>query len=108
MLFNYSVGFGDICPGELTLAGHIFLICFALSGLGMFCGPIMQITSSWQEDVPGGTTTIGVMALAMGVSVFTLLEGHTEMDALYASIITGECFMNEHVCNGKWKRYKDC
>jgi hypothetical protein len=87
--YAHSVGYGDICPGDLTLFGRIFLIVFLLTGLGMFCGPIMELASSWQRQVPGGKATLASLAVGMGVSIFTVLEGLPHMEAVYASIITG-------------------
>jgi Ion channel len=84
------IGYGDICPGNLTLYGKLFLVLFVLCGMGMFCGPVMDITSSWRTQVPHGSVIIlSSVVLGLGVIIFTSIEGVSNTDALYASIITG-------------------
>lgn len=85
-----SIGYGDICPGDLTVYGKIFLVAFILSGLGVFCGPVMDVTSSWKRQIPGGFTAVATVVLGLGVTIFTSIEGVSHSDALYASIITGK------------------
>jgi hypothetical protein len=87
--FN-SIGYGDICPGDLTTTGRIFLVGFSLGSLGMFCGPFMGLVSSWKDQVPGGAATLASLALGMGVTIFTVLEGFPQSEAVYASIVTGK------------------
>mmetsp|Transcript_19912 Transcript_19912/g.25647 ORF Transcript_19912/g.25647 Transcript_19912/m.25647 type:complete len:233 (-) Transcript_19912:153-851(-) len=84
-----TVGFGDICPGETIFFGKIFLVLFSLSGLGIFCGPIMDLASSWRYQIPGGIPTLASFTLGVGVLVFTTFEGLDQTDAIYASVITG-------------------
>ncbi|EEC50899.1 predicted protein [Phaeodactylum tricornutum CCAP 1055/1] len=84
-----TVGYGDICPGDLTLLGQVFLVCYGLFGLGMFGGPVMTLASSWTKHVPGGLPTVGTVAMSVGVGIFMQLEGLNEAEAMYASFITG-------------------
>jgi Ion channel len=65
------------------------LVAFILCGLGIFCGPVMDVTSSWKSQVPGGFTAVATLVLGLGVTIFTSIEGVSHSDALYASIITG-------------------
>ena len=81
--------FGDICPGETDIIGNIFLTILPLFGLGFFCGPILDIASSWQSSVPGGVVSIGSLTLAIGVSVLTVLEGYSISEAIHLCVITG-------------------
>jgi CBS domain containing-hemolysin-like protein len=70
--------------------GKVFLVTFVLCGMGMFCGPVMDITSSWRTQVPhGGVIVLSSVVLGAGVAIFTSIEGVSNTDALYASIITG-------------------
>jgi hypothetical protein len=94
--FINSVGYGDICPGDLTTTGRIFLVCFSLGSLGTFCGPFMELTSSWKDKVPGGTATLASLALGMGTTIFTMLEGLPQSEAVYASIVTGKTHGRMH------------
>lgn len=55
----------------------------------MFCGPIMDFASSWTKRIPGGAFGPGMCALAMGIVLFTQIEGMTAIDAAYLTIITG-------------------
>ena len=87
--YHNSVGFCDICPGETNLAGKVFLILFSLCGLGIFCGPIMDLASSWRHQIPGGLPTLASFTIGIGVMVFTTFEGLAQTDAIYASVITG-------------------
>ena len=58
----------------------------------MFCGPLMDIASSWKDSVPiGGTVALLTSTIATAVFVFSyLLEEMSESEAAYFSIITGE------------------
>jgi Ion channel len=85
------VGYGDICPGNMTVYGKLFLVCFILSGLGIFCGPVMDLASSWKSQIPGESmVALCTVVLLLGVTIFTSIEGVSNSDALYASIITGK------------------
>lgn len=76
----------------MNVYGKIFLICFILSGLGVFCGPVMDLASSWKSEIPGGSiVALCSVVLGLGVTIFTAIEGFSNSDALYASIITGMC-----------------
>mmetsp|Transcript_27431 Transcript_27431/g.54889 ORF Transcript_27431/g.54889 Transcript_27431/m.54889 type:complete len:207 (+) Transcript_27431:223-843(+) len=85
-----TVGYGDICPSDkMSHAGRIFIIALSFCGLGMFCGPIMDLSSSWKERIPGGIIGPGTFALASGIVLFTYFEGMSIIDAAYFTIITG-------------------
>lgn len=85
-----TVGFGDICPGKNTsIFGKMFLVFFTLSGLGFFCGPMMDLASSWRNQLPGGMLNLASITIGTGVLVFSTLEGMDRMDAIYASVVTG-------------------
>ena len=82
--------FGDICPGETDVVGRIFLTILPLFGLGFFCGPIMDLASSWQNMVPGGALSVGTLTLMMGVSMLTTVEELSYSEAVHLCVITGE------------------
>ena len=84
-----TVGYGDICPSAPGLEGKVFLVGLSFTGLGFFCGPIMDLTSSWSNKVPGGKLGVVIATLGLGVAMFTRIEGWEPMDALYYSTITG-------------------
>lgn len=84
-----TVGFGDICPGQTNFVGKVFLVIFTLSGLGIFCGPILDLASAWRFQIPGGLLTLASVTLGVGILVFSHIEGLPQSDAVYASIITG-------------------
>ena len=87
----FSVGFGDICPGDFSNPlGNVFLLVLPIMGLGFFCGPILTMASSWQNRVPGGVLSLGSVTLALGVSMLTVLEGMELKDAIHLSFETGE------------------
>lgn len=84
-----TIGFGDICPGNITGTGRTFLVVLAFMGLGMFCGPIMDLTASWKDTMVDKISLI-IFTVAGSVFVFTyLLEEMSESEAAYFSIITG-------------------
>lgn len=83
------IGFGDICPGETDIVGQIFLTLPPLFGLGFFCGPILELASSWQNQIPGGVLSVGSVTLAIGVSVLTALEGYSISEAIHLCVMTG-------------------
>ena len=87
---QYSVGFGDICPGaDMDIIGRTFIVLLSFCGLGMFCGPVMDFASSWTQDVPGGAIGAALTTLTLGVGLFTVLEGFTETEAAYFTFIVG-------------------
>ena len=65
---------------------------FAFSSLGFFCGPILELASSWKHHVPsGGFVMLASLSVGLGVTLFTTLEASlSQSDAVYASIIAGE------------------
>lgn len=86
-----SVGYGDICPGDISGPGRTFIVLLAFSGLGMFCGPIMDLASSWKDNIPfGGTVALLSSTMVTAVFIFSyLLQEMSESEAAYFSIITG-------------------
>jgi hypothetical protein len=100
-----TVGYGDICPAAPTLQGKAFLVALSFAGLGFFCGPIMDLASSWSNSVPGGKLGLVIATLGLGVAMFTKLEGWEPMDAVYYSTITGTTIgygdMHPQTDNGK-------
>lgn len=94
---------GDICPGDLAPISKLFLVLFALSGLGFFCGPLLEVSSSsWTKHVPGGLATLATLTVGIGVAIFSNIEGVSQSEAFYASIIAGTydmcCKRRWHVC----------
>ena len=84
------VGFGDICPSDkLATGGKVFIMAMSFIGLGMICGPVMILASSWSTKVPGGLLGLTTLTVAIGVAIFTYMEEMTETDAAYMSFITG-------------------
>lgn len=77
---------GDICPGTLEPISKLFLVLYAVFGMGFFCGPMLEFASSWRHKE---LITAATVALGLGVSLFTAFEGSTQSEALYASVITG-------------------
>jgi hypothetical protein len=91
-VFPPRVGYGDICPGEeMTHVGKLFLVVFVFSGLGMFCGPIASLASTWRLHIPGGLMTLASVTIGVGVMIFTTFEEIDQVEAIYASVITGMC-----------------
>ena len=87
---QYRVGFGDICPGaDMDIIGRAFIVVLSFCGLGMFCGPVMDFASSWTQDVPGGAIGAALTTLALGIGLFTVLEGFSETEAAYFTFIVG-------------------
>lgn len=84
-----TVGYGDICPSEPGIEGKLFLIVLSFTGLGFFCGPIMDLASSWSNNVPGGKLGVVLATVGLGVAMFTKIEGWEPLDAAYYSTITG-------------------
>lgn len=82
--------FGDICPGEPGIVGRIFLTVLPLFGLGFFCGPILDLASSWQKMVPGGVVSVGSVTLALGVVMLTAFEDISISEAIHLCVITGK------------------
>ena len=58
-------------------------------GLGMVCGPLVAVMSSWRHEVPGGWMVVTTMTFGLGILIFTHCEGLSTTDAIYASIMTG-------------------
>lgn len=87
-----TIGYGDICPGaDLEPISKFFLVLFAMSGLGFFCGPILDLASSWRNHIPaGGFVMLASLTLGIGVALFTTFEGVSQSEAVYASVIAGE------------------
>mmetsp|Transcript_39479 Transcript_39479/g.58002 ORF Transcript_39479/g.58002 Transcript_39479/m.58002 type:complete len:195 (+) Transcript_39479:168-752(+) len=84
-----TVGYGDICPGEIGNEGRMFIVSLSFLGLGMFSGPIMDFSSSWTKKVPGGIWGATCATAGLGLGMFTILEGMQNDDALYFTVITG-------------------
>jgi hypothetical protein len=70
----------------------LFIVLFVFSGLGFFCGPLLELTSSWINYVPGGMVTLVSLTIGAGVSLFSNLEGLPQSDAIYASFVVGKFF----------------
>jgi len=84
-----TVGFGDICPGNISVFGKAFISSLCFSSLGLFCGPIMDLAASWRHSVPSGMIAVTLFTVAIGVAVFTISEEMFYSEAIYLSIITG-------------------
>jgi len=85
-----TVGFGDICPtSDASPLSRVFLISISFTGLGVFCGPVLNVTAVWRHYFPGGILALTSFTVAIGVVIFTVLENFTYEDAMYASVITG-------------------
>ena len=84
-----TVGYGDICPDAPNDQGKLFLVLLSFLGLGLFCGPIMDLASSWRHSVPGGNVGTVIATIGLGVGLFTHFEGMSVKDAAYYSVITG-------------------
>ena len=77
------------------------MVLFAACGLGFFCGPILDLASSWKRHVPvGGFVMMASLTVGIGVALFTALEGMSQSEAVYASVIAGEYeYLEDFVCN---------
>lgn len=85
-----TVGYGDICPSDtLSHLGRLFVVLLSFSGLGMFCGPVMDYSASWKERLPGGAVGPGIIAIVLGTLLFVYLEEMETVDAMYFSVVTG-------------------
>lgn len=91
-----TVGYGDICPAKQSVEIKIFIVCLALSGLGLFCGPFLDMMAGWKDllykDDIGRVRCVMAVLLAVitvGTALFTGLEGWELPEALYFSVITG-------------------
>ena len=49
----------------------------------------MDVAASWQGRVPGGLASLAAWVLGLGITIFTTIEGLSQTDAIYASVITG-------------------
>ena len=91
-----TVGYGDagFCP--TTFEGKCVVIGAALLGGGFFCGPVLDLTASWNERL-GKTLTSGLIGavvlatLVAGVSaaLFHFLEKWSYQEGAYFAVITG-------------------
>lgn len=61
----------------------------SFTGLGMFCGPVMDLAAQWSKTVPGGIVALTTVTIAIGVVLFTYIEDMDQVDAAYMSFITG-------------------
>ena len=77
------------------MEGKLFVLAFAFAGLGIFCGPIVQLGSAWRHAIPVGLPALGTFVLGLGVVIFMTAEGLDHFEAIYASVITGT--LNHHV-----------
>mmetsp|Transcript_20488 Transcript_20488/g.48133 ORF Transcript_20488/g.48133 Transcript_20488/m.48133 type:complete len:160 (-) Transcript_20488:342-821(-) len=84
-----TVGYGDICPGDMDDLGRLFVVALSFGGLGFFCGPVMDAASSWSRRIPGGAFGPAVFALYCGTLLFVHIEGMDIQRALYCAFITG-------------------
>lgn len=95
-----TIGYGDICPTsteQTGIEGKLFILIISFLGLGMICGPFLDVTAAiWRHQLlfPGGGGGGGILSLTMytlgmGVCIFTYAEGLTLGEAVYASVITG-------------------
>ena len=73
----------------MDIIGRAFIVVLSFCGLGMFCGPVMDSASSWTQDVPGGAIGAALTTLALGIGLFTVLEGFSETEAAYFTFIVG-------------------
>ena len=67
----------------------MFLLAFVVASLGFFCGPVLQLGAAWRHAIPGGLPTVGSFVLGLGITVFTMVEGLDQFEALYAAVVTG-------------------
>ena len=85
-----TVGYGDV---YLENGSRAFAVLVALLAGGLFCGPVLDLTSSWTKrvganGVRGAVVIFSIVALvAMGL--FHALEGWAPFDSLYFAVITG-------------------
>mmetsp|Transcript_3563 Transcript_3563/g.6328 ORF Transcript_3563/g.6328 Transcript_3563/m.6328 type:complete len:196 (+) Transcript_3563:81-668(+) len=94
-----TVGYGDICPATKSPEMKMFTVSLALLALGFFCGPVMDLTSSWKDFLHNqgavgwqyrlGVASVLLVTLATGAVLFTTIEGWPVSEALYFSMITG-------------------
>jgi len=85
-----TVGYGDICPSnEMSHLGRLFIVALSFCGLGMFCGPVMDLSASWKDRLPGGVVGPGLFALLFGTSLFMRIEEMEWNVAAYFAFITG-------------------
>jgi purine-cytosine permease-like protein len=85
------IGYGEVCPGKLEPISRVFLLLYTFVCLGFFT-TTMSLTSSWKHLVPGGKLALASVTLGLGMTLFTALEGLSQLEAAYASIITGTFF----------------
>ena len=58
--------------------------------MGFFCGPLLEVASSWTNHVPGGLATLASLTFGVGVVLFSNIEGVSQSEATYASVIIGK------------------
>ena len=44
-----TVGYGDICPASPDELGKLLLVLLSFTGLGFFCGPVMDLAATWSR-----------------------------------------------------------
>jgi len=50
---------------------------------------MLDLASSWKNHVPGGFPVLVSVTLGLGVALFSMLEGLSQSEAAYASVIAG-------------------
>jgi hypothetical protein len=83
-----SVG-GDICPGDLTTTGRIFLVVFSL-GVSACLWTIHGDDIILEGSGSGLQQPWRVLLSGMGVTILPCLKGSPQSEAVYASIVTGK------------------
>lgn len=65
----------------------------------MFCGPVMDLSSSWQERIPGGVVGPGLFALGFGTILFMQIVDDLDWhSAIYFTMITGTTVGYGDIC----------
>lgn len=73
----------------MTLPGTTFMMCYILCGLAMF-GGVLEVSGAWHARIPGGSITLLLLIVGIGSALFTFIEGLSQTEAIYASIVTGK------------------
>ena len=90
-----SVGYGDICPNTKSAEMKLFVVLLALSGLGIFTGPFLDLMAAWKGQIHRRENTVAFVAIALlvmlcvSVALFCTLEGWDVPEAMYFAVITG-------------------
>lgn len=50
----------------------------------------MELASVWQRQAPGGSATLLSFTVGVGTAIFVWFEGLDQLEAVYASIVTGK------------------